>query len=171
MRPAGRYRGFWHLPDIVDPETRSRMMAGIRGKDTQPELMIRRALHRLGFRFRLHDRRLPGRPDLVFPQYRAVIFVHGCFWHGHDCPTFRWPKTRRSFWRSKIEGNRERDARSCREIAAAGWRLLTVWECATRGKYRRREVDLVLTIANWLACGKSGRIMRGIRNGSDGRPD
>lgn len=86
------------------------MMAGIRGKDTKPELVVRRGLHALGFRFRLHDRALSGKPDMVLPRWRAVIFIHGCFWHAHDCPLFRWPGTRQDFWRQKIGRNQERDA-------------------------------------------------------------
>src|SRR5262245_46779488 len=97
------------LTDKITPERRSLNMGRIRGKDTTPELLIRRALFRLGLRYRLHDRRLPGRPDLVFPRYRAVIFVHGCFWHQHGCPAFRWPSSRRSFWRKKITANKLRD--------------------------------------------------------------
>src|SRR5690606_16975078 len=97
--------------DIVSPKTRSRMMSGIRGKNTRPELILRSALHRKGFRFRLHRKDLPGRPDMIFPQYRAVLFVHGCFWHGHNCHLFKWPSTREEFWREKIAGNIKRDKR------------------------------------------------------------
>lgn len=120
------------MSDIVDPKTRSRMMSRIRGKDTKPEMLVRRGLHALGLRFRLHDRRLPGKPDLVFPKYRAVVFVHGCFWHGHDCPDFKWPKTREAFWREKILTNRARDERNIRELTSAGWRVFTFWECETK---------------------------------------
>ena len=97
------------MTDVVDRETRSRMMAGIRGKDTKPELTIRKAIHARGFRYRIHDRRLPGKPDMVFPRYRAVILVNGCFWHGHNCHLFKWPSTRVDFWKTKIERNREKD--------------------------------------------------------------
>ena len=93
------------MADVVDRKTRSRMMSGIRGKNTRPELLIRKGLHARGFRFRLHDKRLPGKPDLVLPKYSAVIFVHGCFWHGHDCHLFKWPQSRREFWRKKITRN------------------------------------------------------------------
>lgn len=108
-------------------------MAGIRGKDTRPEMILRRGLHARGFRFRLHDRRLPGSPDLVFPGRRAVIFVHGCFWHGHGCHLFRLPATRQEFWRAKIEGNAARDALAEGALAADGWRVLSIWECALKG--------------------------------------
>jgi DNA mismatch endonuclease, patch repair protein len=120
------------LADVVDPATRSRMMAGIRGKNTKPEMLIRRGLHARGFRYTLHCK-LPGKPDICLPKYRAVIFVHGCFWHGHDCHLFKWPATRQEFWREKIEANRRRDADAREVLASKGWRVLTVWECSIRG--------------------------------------
>ncbi len=136
--------------DVVDAATRSRMMSGIRGRDTKPEMVIRRGLHARGYRYRLHSRRLPGRPDLVFPSRKAVIFVHGCFWHGHGCPLFKWPATRAEWWREKIEANRARDASVRGQIARMGWRQLRVWECALKGK-QRRDPDLVLDeVAAWL---------------------
>ena len=105
-------------------------MAAIRGKDTKPELLIRRGLHAKGFRYRLQGRGLPGRPDLVLPKHHAVIFVHGCFWHRHDCPLFRWPQTRQEFWREKIDGNARRDANAIGLLLDTGWRVGIVWECA-----------------------------------------
>ena len=141
------------MADVVDPATRSRMMAGIRGKDTRPEMMIRRALHRLGFRYRLHERQLPGTPDLVFPRYRAVIFVHGCFWHFHGCHLFKWPSSRPEFWREKITENKRRDARSCRKLQDDGWRILTIWECALKGTARGSESELFEAVAHWLTSG------------------
>lgn len=123
--------------DIVSAETRSRMMSGIRGKNTKPEMMVRSALHQRGFRFRLHRRDLAGRPDLVFPRYNAVLFVNGCFWHGHDCHLFRWPKSREDFWRTKISTNIQRDVAQHRELMEAGWRVGVVWECALKGKIRK----------------------------------
>lgn len=117
------------MSDIVDPMTRSRMMSGIRGKDTKPELAVRRALHRAGYRFRLHRKDLPGCPDIVLPKYRAVIFVHGCFWHGHGCRYFKIPKTRTDFWLDKIMANAKRDRLNAESLRAAGWLVLTVWEC------------------------------------------
>lgn len=119
--------------DIVDPETRSRMMSGIRGKDTRPEMMVRKGLHRLGFRFRLHNRNLPGKPDLVLPKRAAVVFVHGCYWHRHQgCRYATTPSTRPEFWQAKFQGNVERDRRNQRELMKAGWRVFIVWECALR---------------------------------------
>jgi len=138
------------MADVVDPATRSRMMSGIRGKNTKPELLIRKGLHARGFRYRIHCKDLPGNPDLCFPKYRAVIFVHGCFWHGHDCHLFRWPKTRPEFWREKIGRNREVDARAMAELAAAGWRVATVWECALKGTGRLALLDLAGAVEGWL---------------------
>jgi DNA mismatch endonuclease, patch repair protein len=138
------------MADIVAPQVRSRMMAGIRSRDTKPELMLRRGLHSKGFRYRLHVKDLPGRPDMVFPKYRAVIFSHGCFWHGHDCPLFRWPSTRQEFWKTKITGNMARDARVQENLLAAGWRVLMVWECALKGPGRVAVGPLIERCATWL---------------------
>jgi DNA mismatch endonuclease, patch repair protein len=130
------------MVDVVDKATRSRMMAGIKGKNTKPELLLRSELHRRGFRFRLHARNLPGRPDLVFPKYRTVIFVHGCFWHGHSCKVFKWPQSNKLFWETKILGNRRRDRQSIRQLVKAGWRVLVIWECQVSGKMAQaRGID------------------------------
>lgn len=138
------------MADIVSPEVRSRMMSGIRGANTKPELLIRKGLHRLGFRFRLHDRRLPGRPDLVLPKYNAAIFVHGCFWHGHSCHLFKAPTTRAQFWQAKVERNRQVDARAQNALAAAGWRQAVIWECSLKGRTRLSRDVLLNRCANWL---------------------
>ncbi len=122
--------------DVLTPDQRRLNMSRIRGKDTKPEMLIRRELHAAGFRFRLHRRDLPGRPDLVFPARKAVIFVHGCFWHGHTCPMCRLPSTRPEFWAAKIDGNRRRDQAAIEALGADGWRVLVVWECALRGPAR-----------------------------------
>lgn len=120
------------MPDIVSPEVRSRMMSGIRGKDTKPELLIRSQLHSLGFRYHLHDSRIPGKPDMVFPKYSAVILVHGCFWHGHKgCRRATRPATNESFWNQKLDGNIRRDERFKAELRRLGWKVLVVWECET----------------------------------------
>ena len=123
--------------DILTFEQRQRNMRRIRAKDSVPEMLLRRGLHNAGLRFRLHAAALPGRPDIVFPRYQAVILVHGCFWHGHDCPLFRLPATRPEFWTTKITGNRERDQRTAIALAELGWRVLTVWECSLKGPARR----------------------------------
>lgn len=149
------------LPDIVSPEQRSRMMSGIRGKDTKPEMVLRRGLHALGFRFRLHERKLPGTPDLVFPKYHAVILAHGCFWHGHDCHLFRLPGSRTEFWRTKIERNRAVDARTQLALRDAGWRVGTVWECAMRGKGRLSMEDILEACSSWLKSDASELEIRG----------
>lgn len=110
-------------------------MAKVRGRDTKPEMVVRRLVHRMGFRYRLHDRRLPGAPDMVFPRLRKVVFVHGCFWHRHpdtSCKLARLPKSRLDFWLPKLQGNRERDLRHQAELGALGWRFHIVWECALR---------------------------------------
>ncbi|MCP1246686.1 very short patch repair endonuclease [Acetobacter cerevisiae] len=136
-------------------------MSGIRGKDTKPEMMLRRGLHALGFRFRLHDRKLPGTPDLVFPKYHAVILAHGCFWHGHDCHLFRLPGSRTEFWRTKIERNRAVDARTQLALRDAGWRVRTVWECAMRGKGRLSMEEILDACASWLKSDASELEIRG----------
>ena len=149
------------MADVHDEATRSRNMAAIRGADTKPELIIRRGLHACGVRFRLHDRKLPGRPDLVFAKFNAVIFVNGCFWHGHDCSLFKWPKTREEFWRDKIAGNQRRDERSRRALLDAGWRIASVWECALKGRDRLPREDLIDNIATWLFSDRKETSLRG----------
>jgi len=138
------------MADVVDKATRSRMMSGIRGKNTRPELFIRKALHKKGFRYKLHDKRLPGKPDLVFPRYRAVILVHGCFWHGHDCSLFKWPSTREEFWQAKIRRNREKDLEVLADLESSGWRVLVVWECAIKGRGKLVETELLDSLERWL---------------------
>ncbi|WP_429407693.1 very short patch repair endonuclease [Paraburkholderia sp. MM5482-R1] len=117
--------------DRLTTEQRSRLMARIRGKDTKPEWIVRRLVHGMGYRYVLHDRRLPGTPDLVFPSRQKIIFIHGCFWHGHDCARGFKPKTNTAFWTTKIATNKARDVRQCRELRERGWKVLTVWECTT----------------------------------------
>lgn len=110
-------------------------MAGIKATNTKPELRVRQILHRLGFRFRLHRKDLPGRPDIVLPKYRVALFVHGCFWHGHDhCPLFRLPRSREEFWARKITANRTRDRYSENALRSLGWKTVVVWECALKGR-------------------------------------
>jgi DNA mismatch endonuclease Vsr len=122
---AKLYRG--PFPDV--PDVRRRTMAAIRGKDTKPELAIRSLLHRLGYRFRLHKRELPGRPDLVFPSRRKALFIHGCFWHSHRCPLANVPKTRTDYWGPKLQANKKRDRRKQRQLRELGWETVTIWEC------------------------------------------
>lgn len=123
------------MADIVSPEKRSRMMAGIRAKDTKPEMLVRRALFAEGFRFRLHRGDLPGGPDIVLPGRKVAIFVHGCFWHRHvGCRFAKLPSSNTDFWCNKLDGNVRRDRRAVEALRSAGWRVLVVWECATRDK-------------------------------------
>lgn len=136
-------------------------MSAIRGKNTKPEHQIRRALHARGFRFRLHSAGLPGRPDLVLRKYRAVIFVHGCFWHGHNCPLFRLPATRTAFWEAKITGNRARDTRQEAELLADGWRVAKIWECALKGPERIGADAVAGALAAWLPEDGARLEMRG----------
>ena len=136
------------MPDIVDRATRSRMMAGIGSRDTVPELLLRRALHARGIRYRLHDRSLPGTPDLVFRRFRAVCFIHGCFWHRHPgCRYATTPVTRAEFWQAKFRANVERDVRTRRDLLDGGWRVAIVWECALR---KHRHVETALNLEQWL---------------------
>lgn len=149
------------MADIVDQATRSRMMAAIKGTNTKPEILVRRALHAAGFRFRLHLKNLPGKPDIVLPKYRAVIFVHGCFWHGHDCKNFRLPKTRRAFWRKKILGNRKRDDKAQELLKSSGWRVATVWECAVSRGASRQEAIVTEKCAKWILGNRRQFSVRG----------
>ena len=141
------------MADIVAPAIRSRMMAGIRSRDTQPEVKIRKALHAAGFRYRLHRKDLPGTPDIVLPKYRAVLFVHGCFWHGHKCPLFKWPATRPEFWKAKIDQNKSRDHKVQIALDQAGWRRIVIWECALRGKTRLDFGNVVEQMVAWIKGG------------------
>ena len=118
--------------DTLTTQERSARMSLIRGKDTGPELALRRLVHGLGYRYRKHPRNLPGRPDVTFTRLRKVIFVHGCFWHRHPCALGRLPKSRLDFWKPKLEANKERDARVLRDLGAAGWTPMVVWECELR---------------------------------------
>lgn len=143
-------------------------MSRIRGSDTRPEVQFRKGLFALGYRYRLHRRDLPGKPDLVLPKYRAAVLIHGCFWHGHDCHLFRLPKTRRDFWRAKIESNRARDQRVREDLIASDWRVLTVWECSMRGYSRQDFEGLLRSVEAWLRgeakCGELRGASRKTRN-------
>lgn len=150
------------MADIVDKPTRSRMMAGIRGKNTTPELAVRRELHRRGFRFRLHSRGLPGRPDIVLPKYRAVILVNGCFWHRHQCQLFKWPATDPDRWRQKLEANVVRDAENVAALGRKGWRTLVIWECAFKGAGKRPVESIGIIAEHWLTKGLGDDEIQGL---------
>lgn len=117
------------MVDRLSPEARSRLMSRIRSRDTSPEVRVRSLLHRLGYRFRIHRRDLPGTPDIVLPGRGVALFVHGCFWHGHICKVGKMPKSRVDYWGPKIEANRARDARKKRQLRALGWKVIQIWEC------------------------------------------
>ena len=129
--------------DVLTPEQRRLNMSRIRGRDTKPELQLRKGLHALGYRFRLHVTDLPRPPDMVFPGFSAAIQVNGCFWHGHDCDLFKMPASRHEFWAAKIAANKERDKRTDLALSNEVWRVLTVWECALKG-VKRRQLSEVL---------------------------
>lgn len=149
------------MVDIVPPETRSQMMSGIRAKNTKPELLVRKHLHAAGFRYRIHDTRLKGRPDLVFPKWNAVVFINGCFWHAHDCHLFKFPKTRPDFWKSKLVGNAERDRRNKHYLQSSGWRIGVVWECALKGSQRLSMREITQKIAEWLQSSRNDFELKG----------
>lgn len=138
------------MGDVVSPEKRSLMMSGIRNKDTKPEIVIRKGLHAMGYRYRLHDSSLPGKPDLVLRKYQAVIFIHGCFWHVHNCHLFKWPKSRAEWWRKKLLGNVEKDKQNIVTLKQNGWRVLLIWECALKGKNRMPLEIILEKTALWL---------------------
>ena len=138
------------MADIVTPEVRSRIMSAVRSRGTRPELAVRRLLHQSGFRYRLHRRDLPGTPDITLPRFGAVVFVHGCFWHGHGCALFKWPATREEFWERKIHGNINRDAKARVKLLESGWRVLVIWECALRGRNRLDLDDLMSDVKEWI---------------------
>jgi DNA mismatch endonuclease (patch repair protein) len=150
------------MADIVSPGKRSDMMSGIRGKDTKPEIIVRQLLHRLGYRFRLHRKDLPGKPDIVLSKWHTVIFVNGCYWHGHeDCHLFRPPKTRTEFWTNKIAGNQARDERNHAALRDAGWNVVVIWECAVSKKLRLLDEQLEKAISAALASSNSLTQIRG----------
>ena len=148
------------MTDIVDRATRSRMMSGIRGRNTRPEILVRSKLHHLGFRFRLHVRDMPGKPDLVFPRYHAVIFVNGCFWHGHNCPFFTVPETHKDFWCDKIASNKANDRKVRKLLLAEGWRVGVVWECALRGAGKDSD-EVARRLGTWLRSNVNSVEVRG----------
>lgn len=137
------------------------MMAGIKSKDTNLEMVLRRGLHRAGYRYRLHARDLPGSPDLVFPRHKAVIQANGCFWHGHDCELFKVPATNTAKWVTKIDRNRLRDQETTNALRSMGWRLLTVWECAVKGRPRDETDRLIERVCRWIDSGSALADFRG----------
>lgn len=143
------------MTDLLTKEQRSLLMGRVRQRDTKPEMLIRQGLHARGLRYRLHDRKLPGRPDLVFASYRAAVFVHGCFWHAHGCSLSKVPNTRQDFWRRKLDDNVARDRKAIAGLRAAGWRVLVVWDCALHGSGR---LDLAEVLDRAVAFVREGRV-------------
>ena len=139
------------MADVVDAATRSRMMAGIGGRDTKPERLVRKGLHARGLRYVLGGAGLPGKPDIVLPGRQVAIFVHGCFWHNHQCHLSKLPASNRPFWENKLTTNQSRDTVALISLLSAGWRVATVWECATRGKSAISNLDAAIDqIVDWI---------------------
>jgi DNA mismatch endonuclease (patch repair protein) len=136
--------------DTVDRQTRSKIMASVGQKDTGAELLLRRAIHKIGLRYRLHDRSLPGSPDLVFRRSHAVVFVHGCYWHSHGCYKSTVPKSRRTFWTDKFTANEQRDERNSQLLLQSGWRIMIVWECTLLGKNALPAHEVARHVRAWL---------------------
>ncbi len=161
MKQSNHKGNCLQLVDVVSPEKRSQMMAGIKGKDTKPEVIIRRALFKQGFRYRINDRSLPGKPDIVLKKYNAIIQVNGCFWHGHDCHLFKWPSTRPEFWKEKISRNKTNDRKKLEKLRELGWRALIVWECALRGKTKLEFESLLNDVSLWIISDTTFMEIRG----------
>jgi DNA mismatch endonuclease, patch repair protein len=141
------------VADVHTPKQRSYNMSCIKGKNTKPELVIRSELHKRGFRFRLHSKRLPGKPDIVLPKYKAVIFVNGCFWHYHNCKLFKMPQTRTEWWRKKLEKTRSTDRVNIKRLLKTGWKVLVIWECsfASKKNYDKDNTKVVVdSLTGWL---------------------
>lgn len=135
------------MADVHEPETRSYNMSQILGKDTKPEMMVRKFLHGNGFRYRLHVKDLPGKPDLVLPKYNSVIFVHGCFWHAHEgCKYFKIPTTRTEWWKNKLFGNRERDKKYIRQLEDLGWNVIVIWECELKPEKKEKTLIRIVEV-------------------------
>jgi DNA mismatch endonuclease (patch repair protein) len=147
---------------VLTIEQRRLNMSRIKGRNTKPEMLIRRGLHARGLRYRLNVSTLPGRPDLVFPRHGVVVFIHGCFWHGHDCPMFHMPETRREFWQGKIAATQVRDGIAEEALLGLGWRVLTVWECSLRGRNRVPLQSLLDSCADFIYNGGTTRIVKGV---------
>lgn len=144
------------MSDTFTPEKRSWIMSRVKSKDTEPEIAIRSMIHKMGFRFRLHRKNLPGSPDLVFPKYKKVIFVHGCFWHGHKCRKGRLPDSNRNYWKEKIRKNRNRDKNNVKKLTGLGWQILIIWECSVLGK-NKPDKNFRRKVNTWLEKKRKSR--------------
>ncbi|MCW8332041.1 very short patch repair endonuclease [Photobacterium sp. SDRW27] len=143
------------MTDVHNSKTRSKNMRAIKSKDTKPEIQLRRALHKRGFRYRVAPKEMPGKPDLWLPRWNAAIFVHGCFWHVHECQLFRWPDTREEFWRKKLLSNRARDKAQLSELKKKNIRVLIVWECSLKGKNKLGPEMVAMLAETWLRSGSA----------------
>ncbi len=141
------------MVDIVSSSTRSKLMSGIRSKNTKIEVVLRKALFARGLRYRKNVQTLPGKPDIVVAKWKALIFINGCFWHMHNCKLFKMPETRRDFWEEKIQGNRARDEKNKEKLLSLGWRIAIVWECALRGKNEQKTAEVADALLLWLSSG------------------
>ncbi len=146
------------MSDIFTKQKRSEIMSKISGKETKPEIQVRKFLFANGFRYRKNDKRYPGKPDIVLPKYKTAIFIHGCFWHGHDCPAGKLPETRKEFWENKIKGNIKRDKKNKIEMEKQGWKVITIWQCELKNKRIREKTlkDLLNILHNtaYTQCGR-----------------
>ena len=139
---------------MLTPEQRRMVMSRIRGKDTKLEMTIRRGLHAQGLRYRIHKVGIPGKPDMVLAKYHTVLFTHGCFWHGHGCSLFKWPRTRVAFWKNKINRSKERDQETLVALEKQGWRVLVIWECALKGRQKKELADVLTSARNFILKGE-----------------
>ena len=143
------------MADVLTPEQRQKCMSSVKRENTSPEIILRSCLHKAGFRYRLHNKCLPGSPDIVLSRYRAVILVHGCFWHSHGCYKSSIPKSRHSFWKNKLQTNRERDERNIQSLNEQDWRVMVVWQCALSGKQAYSSNLILSFVKDWLHSSES----------------
>ena len=152
------------MSNDANKNRRSILMSKVRGADTRPEWILRCGLHRLGFRYRLHDSKLPGKPDIILPKYNTVIFFNGCFWHKHECNLFKWPKTRKEFWHAKLNRNAQKDCENRQELLNIGWRIMTIWECSIRGAGKKKDLEINRIsdkIVKWLNSNRKEMEIKG----------
>ena len=142
------------MTDRHSPSARSKNMAAVKGKNTSPELKIRKLLHSYGYRFTLNNKHLPGNPDIVMKKHNTVVFIHGCFWHLHNCYKSTLPKTNSSFWKQKLEANKLRDQENIEKLEALGWRIVVIWECALKGKLKVSDDEVINRVSAWLKTSK-----------------
>lgn len=150
--------------DIVDSKTRSRMMSNIKNRNTRPEIEVRKRLFAMGYRYRLHVKKLPGCPDMVFPTRNVVVFINGCFWHYHNCHLFKMPKTRTTWWKNKLEGNKKRDKQNITALKKLGWRILVIWECSFKTNLLSEQYDNIALKASAFLDSNTKRMVLGTKD-------